>query len=205
MFELANGGTLFLDEINTMDINLQSKILKAIEERMITRVGGLDPIPVDVKIIAASNEDPWEMVKTGVIREDLYYRLKVVQIDLPPLKDRPGDIEYLSAYFIRKYNKILGKNILGLNDDVEKFFSEYSWPGNIRELENTIEGCLNFTNGPLIKMEDISWYKPGKADPAVVPEFCGTLKATVKSYEKQLIMEAMETCRGDLQKTADIL
>jgi len=205
LLEAADGGTLFLDEINTMDINLQSKILKAIEERMITRVGGLDPIPVDVKIIAASNEDPWEMVKTGVIREDLYYRLKVVQIDLPPLKDRPGDIEYLSAYFIRKYNKILGKNILGLNDDVEKFFSEYSWPGNIRELENTIEGCLNFTNGPLIKMEDISWYKPGKADPAVVPEFCGTLKATVKSYEKQLIMEAMETCRGDLQKTADML
>ena len=106
LMEACSGGTLFLDEVNSMDINLQAKLLKAVEEQMVTRVGGIEPVPVDVRIIAASNEDPWEMVKAGQLREDLYYRMKVVQIDLPPLKDRKGDIEYLTEYFIRKYNKM---------------------------------------------------------------------------------------------------
>lgn len=204
LLEAANGGTLFLDEINTMDLNLQAKILKAIEEKTITRVGGLDPISVDVRVIAASNENPWEMVQKGIIREDLYYRLKVVQIDLPLLSERSGDVEYLADYFIRKYNKLLGKNVLGLNDEVSLFFKEYPWPGNIRELENTIEGCLNFTDGPLIKMEDISWYKPKSKNAQEAPRLCGTLKETVKAYEKQLIGEAM-AAHGDIQKIADEL
>ncbi len=201
LLEAVNGGTLFLDEINTMDINLQSKILKAIEEQKITRVGGVDPIPIDVRIIAASNQDPWEMVKKGIIREDLYYRLKVVQIDLPTLQERKGDIEYLTNFFIKKYNKILGKNILGISSEVEKFFNEYPWHGNIRELQNTIEGCLNFANGPLIKLEDISWYNPSSSKSKIEPELKGTLKETVKDYEKYLIKEALRTT-DDLQKVS---
>ena len=202
--EVCNGGTLFLDEINSMDISLQAKLLKAIEEQMITRVGGIDPIPVDVRIIAASNEDPWEMVKSGRLREDLYYRLKVVQIDLPSLRERKGDIEFLTGYFIKKYNKVFGKNIQGLSNEVRLFFEEYPWPGNIRELQNTIEGCFNFASGPLLKMEDISWYKESCAVTVPEPELTGTLKETVKQYEKHLIEREMEACR-DLQQVADRL
>ena len=204
LMEVCNGGTLFLDEINSMDINLQAKLLKAIEEQMITRVGGIDPIPVDVKIIAASNEDPWEMIKCGRLREDLYYRLKVVQIDLPPLRERKGDIEFLTGYFIKKYNKIFEKNIQGLSNEVRLFFEEYSWPGNIRELQNTIEGCFNFASGPLLKMEDISWYKESCIMTGPEPELTGTLKETVKQYEKHLIEREIEACR-DLQQVADRL
>ncbi len=204
LMEVCNGGTLFLDEINSMDINLQAKLLKAIEEQMITRVGGIDPIPVDVKIIAASNEDPWEMIKCGRLREDLYYRLKVVQIDLPPLRERKGDIEFLTGYFIKKYNKIFEKNIQGLSNEVRLFFEEYPWPGNIRELQNTIEGCFNFASGPLLKMEDISWYKESCIMTGPEPELTGTLKETVKQYEKHLIEREIEACR-DLQQVADRL
>lgn len=204
LMEVCNGGTLFLDEINSMDISLQAKLLKAIEEQMITRVGGIDPIPVDVRIIAASNEDPWEMVKSGRLREDLYYRLKVVQIDLPSLRERKGDIEFLTRYFIKKYNKVFGKNIQGLSNEVRLFFEEYPWPGNIRELQNTIEGCFNFASGPLLKMEDISWYKESCAVAVPEPELTGTLKETVKQYEKHLIEREMEACR-DLQQVADRL
>lgn len=204
LMEVCNGGTLFLDEINSMDISLQAKLLKAIEEQMITRVGGIDPIPVDVRIIAASNEDPWEMVKSGRLREDLYYRLKVVQIDLPSLRERKGDIEFLTGYFIKKYNKVFGKNIQGLSNEVRLFFEEYPWPGNIRELQNTIEGCFNFASGPLLKMEDISWYKESCAVTVPEPELTGTLKETVKQYEKHLIEREMEACR-DLQQVADRL
>lgn len=204
LMEVCNGGTLFLDEINSMDINLQAKLLKAIEEQMITRVGGIDPIPVDVKIIAASNEDPWEMIKCGRLREDLYYRLKVVQIDLPPLSERKGDIEFLTGYFIKKYNKIFEKNIQGLSNEVRLFFEEYPWPGNIRELQNTIEGCFNFASGPLLKMEDISWYKESCIMTGPEPELTGTLKETVKQYEKHLIEREIEACR-DLQQVADRL
>ena len=204
LMEVCNGGTLFLDEINSMDISLQAKLLKAIEEQMITRVGGIDPIPVDVRIIAASNEDPWEMVKSGRLREDLYYRLKVVQIDLPSLRERKGDIEFLTGYFIKKYNKVFGKNIQGLSNEVRLFFEEYPWPGNIRELQNTIEGCFNFASGPLLKMEDISWYKESCAVTVPEPELTGTLKETVKQYEKHLIEREMEACR-DLQQVAERL
>ena len=204
LMEACSGGTLFLDEVNSMDINLQAKLLKAVEEQMVTRVGGIEPVPVDVRIIAASNEDPWEMVKAGQLREDLYYRMKVVQIDLPPLKDRKGDIEYLTGYFIRKYNKIFEKNIQGLSNEVKLFFEEYPWPGNIRELQNTIEGCFNFAAGPLIKMEDISWYRESCTIARPEPELTGTLKETVKQYEKHLIEREMEACR-DLQQVADRL
>lgn len=192
LMEAANGGTLFLDEINTMDIGLQSKILKAIEEKKFTRVGGIEPVDVDVRIIAASNEDPWELVRKGILREDLYYRLKVVQIDLPPLKERTGDIEFLTDYFIKKYNKSLGRNVVGLSGEVERFFKEYSWPGNIRELSNTIEGCLNFTDGPLIRMKDIVWYEDTEDEEKTMPELRGTLKETVKLYEKHLISKALD-------------
>lgn len=203
LLEAADGGTLFLDEIDTLDFNLQAKLLKAIENGKIMRVGGTEEINVNVRIVTATNKDLFEMVQEGEFRGDLYYRLKVVQIDLPELSQRGADVETLTAYFIKQYNKIFGKNILGLNRETEVFFKNYPWNGNVRELKNTIEGCFNFASGPLIKMEDISWYEP---QPKETPEpiLCGTLKETVKAYEKSLITETLYDC-GNISRAAEKL
>lgn len=203
LLEAADGGTLFLDEINTLDFNLQAKLLKAIENGTIMRVGGSEEIQVNVRIIAATNKDLFEMVQAGAFRDDLYYRLKVVQIDLPDLLERSGDIQALTAYFIKQYNKIFGKNILGLSKEAEAFFQNYPWHGNVRELKNTIEGCFNFASGPVIKLEDISWYEPPHKE-APTPILKGTLKETVKAYEKDLITETLHEC-GNISKAAEKL
>ena len=203
LLEAADGGTLFLDEINTLDFNLQAKLLKAIENGTIMRVGGSEEIQVNVRIIAATNKDLFEMVQAGAFRDDLYYRLKVVQIDLPELSERSGDIQALTAYFIKQYNKIFGKNILGLSKEAEAFFQNYPWHGNVRELKNTIEGCFNFASGPVIKLEDISWYEPPHKE-VPTPILKGTLKETVKAYEKDLITETLHEC-GNISKAAEKL
>lgn len=203
LLEVADGGTLFLDEINTLDYNLQAKLLKAIENGKIMRVGGTEEIKVNVRIIAATNKDLFMMVQDGTFRDDLYYRLKVVQIDLPELSERSGDIQALTAYFIKQYNKIFGKNILGLSKEAEAFFQNYPWHGNVRELKNTIEGCFNFASGPVIKLEDISWYEPPHKE-APTPILKGTLKETVKAYEKNLITETLHEC-GNISKAAEKL
>lgn len=194
LLERADGGTLFLDEINNMDFSIQAKILKAIEEQRITRVGDYESKPINVRVIAATNQDPWQMVKDIRLREDLYYRLRVVQIDLPPLLERKGDIDLLTKYFIKKYNQQMHKNVLGLNGEAEKFFHTYHWPGNVRELENTIAGAFNFVEGHLIKLEDISWYEgSGDMEADLYDRFMtgGSLKDMVKNYEKYLIEEAI--------------
>ena len=140
LFEIANGGTLFLDEINSMEIGVQSKILKAIEEKQITRIGGYEPIETDIKIVTAVNENPLKSVREGKLREDLFYRLSVVQLNVPPLREREADVLFMTEYFINQYNRQMKKNILGIDGEVEKAFLKYSWPGNVRELKNIIEG-----------------------------------------------------------------
>ncbi|QQY80549.1 arginine utilization regulatory protein [Keratinibaculum paraultunense] len=155
IFEQADGGTLLLDEINSMSLGLQAKLLRVLQEEYIRRIGGVKDIPIDVKIIATTNEDPLESVKKGTLRRDLYYRLNVVYIKIPPLRERQEDIPILCDYFIRKYNPILNKNIIGIEDEVLEYFFKYSWPGNVRELENAIEGAMNYVdyNGTLLKKE----------------------------------------------------
>ncbi|MBS6176322.1 MAG: sigma 54-interacting transcriptional regulator [Clostridiales bacterium] len=208
LLESADGGTLFLDEINNMDLSIQAKILKAIEEQRITRVGDYESKLIDVRIIAATNQDPWQLVKDMRLREDLYYRLRVVQIDLPLLSERKGDIDLLTKYFIKKYNKRMGKNVMGLNGETERFFHTYPWPGNVRELENTVAGAFNFVEGHFIKLQDISWYDGGKE--MEDDDFCdrfltgGTLKDMVRNYEKHLIEEAMRQS-ADLPQVAQKL
>ena len=135
-----------------MPLKLQYKILKAIEEQKITRVGDYEPHSINVRIIAATNEEPIELVKSMKLREDLYYRLRVVQINLPTLNERKGDISLLTEYFIKKYNKIMHKNILGLDEDTTQMFSARDWNGNIRELDNTIECAFNFSDEPDIHL-----------------------------------------------------
>lgn len=146
IFEQADGGTLLLDEINSMSLGLQAKLLRVLQEGYVRRIGGVKDIPIDVKIIATTNEKPLESVKKGTLRKDLYYRLNVVYIHIPPLRERRGDIPILCDYFIQKYNLLLGKNIIGIDEEVYKFFWKYSWPGNVRELENSIEAAMNYVS-----------------------------------------------------------
>ena len=146
IFEQANGGTLLLDEINSMGIPLQAKLLRVLQEGNLRRVGGTKDISIDVRIIATTNEDPHLCIAKGTLRSDLFYRLSVINIVIPPLRERPEDIELLSNFFINKYNIQINKNIESLSHIVLKEFKKYSWPGNIRELENFIEGAMNMVS-----------------------------------------------------------
>jgi arginine utilization regulatory protein len=201
LFEIANGGTLFLDEINSMGISVQSKILKAIEEKQVVRLGGYEPIKTDVKIISAVNEPPLQCVDAGKLREDLFYRLSVVQLNIPPLRERINDLFFLISHFIDTYNMNMNKNILGVESDVEELFSNYSWPGNVREVKNVIEGAFNIASNRFIQLKDIPVYL---INATTVSDNCYTARPSFKSldngitldmamaqYEKALIEEAV--------------
>lgn len=149
-FELADGGTIFLDEIAEVPLDLQAVLLRVIEDKCIVRIGGSRIRPVDVRIIAATNRDLMEEVRKGRFRKDLYYRLNVFTIQLLPLSERPDDIPLLTDYFIKKYAEILGKEVAGVNNDVIKIFQRYSWPGNIRELQNIVERMLNYASSQIL-------------------------------------------------------
>jgi transcriptional regulator with PAS, ATPase and Fis domain len=146
LFELADGGTVFLDEIGDMNPFLQSKILRVLENQTFMRVGGEREIKVDVRIIAATNKDLEFLVKEGFFRKDLYYRLKVIVVEMPPLRDRVEDILMLSNLFIEESNKEYNKNIKGVSDEGKKMMIQYSWPGNVRELKNVIERAMILTD-----------------------------------------------------------
>lgn len=197
LFEVANGGTLFLDEINSMDINMQSKILKAIEEKEVTRIGGLEAIKTDIRIISALNEPPRLCVEQKKLREDLYYRLNVVQIDIPPLRERTEDIIYLANYFISSFNKKMNKSIIGLSDEAEELFLNYSWPGNVRELRNVIEGVFNIIGSRYIQLRDLPPYllnqyevQPINTD---IDDREISLTEKIESYEKRLLLNALKS------------
>lgn len=143
LFEISKGGTLFLDEINSMEITLQAKILRAIEDNEVTRIGSNTPIKTDVRIISALNENPMDCIKNKKLRRDLFYRLSTVEIDIDPLRKRKEDISYMTDYYINYFNKRMNRAIIGIDEDVEKIFSRYEWPGNVRELRNVLEGAFN--------------------------------------------------------------
>lgn len=147
LFEQANLGSLFLDEINSMPINLQTKLLRVLQEKKVRRLGGTHDVEIDVKIISSVNSDPHQAIKEGRLRMDLFYRLGVVFIRIPPLRERKDDIALLANHFVYKNNLALGKNIKGVSSEVLNFFSHYEWPGNIRELEHIIEGTMNVMAG----------------------------------------------------------
>jgi transcriptional regulator with PAS, ATPase and Fis domain len=155
-FEIADKGTIFLDEISTMPLYLQSKLLRVIQERQIDKVGGTEPKAVDVRIIAATNENLVDLIAKGKFRKDLFYRLNVIPIRIPPLRERKEDIISLSYYFLNKYNKILNKHIPFIKDSFKIMLTNYEWPGNIRELENTIEYLINIAP-PTEKYIDADW------------------------------------------------
>lgn len=154
LMELADDGILFLDEISSMPLEMQAKVLRAIEEKEFRRVGG-SLVKVDVQIIAASNRDLKEMIKEHAFREDLYYRLRVVELDLPPLRERKNDIPEFVGYFIKNANPRLGLNVIDVTASAMECLVEYSWPGNIRELKNTIERAMLFCDGEKIDVSDL--------------------------------------------------
>lgn len=206
LFEQADGGTLFLDEINSLDYYLQVKLLKAIEEKVVRRVGGSKNISVDIRVISATNEDPDTLVAEKRLREDLYYRLGVVQIDLPTLSERYEDIEVLLESFIHFYNQNMNIFIESVNQEVIECFKRYNWPGNIRELKNAVETAYNNTVNNQITMNDIpkriKEYSEVDISDRIAPHFNQSLKEAVELYEQEIILKELSRANGKLTETA---
>lgn len=158
LFEQADGGTLLLDEINSIPPQLQAKLLRVLQEKVVRRIGGALDIPIDVRIISTTNENPKDIIKSGKMRLDLYYRLNVIFLEIPPLRERREDILLLSEKFMEVYNKKLGKNIQGISKNVKKIFEMYLWPGNIRELDNIIYSSMVMSEGESLTTDCLNMY-----------------------------------------------
>ncbi len=202
-FEVAHGGTIFLDEISNISLNIQAKLLRVIQEKEITRVGSSKPIKIDVRIIAATHENLTEAVKEGKFREDLFYRLSVVPIHLPPLRDRKEDIPLLVDHFLRKYNKRSKKNIEGIDPKAGKLLMEHSWPGNIRELENTIERAVVLVRNDQIGLEDLIYHGIGST--STIFETVGGRYKALDQIEEEYIKVVFYSLHGNKSQTAKIL
>jgi DNA-binding NtrC family response regulator len=203
-FELADGGTIFLDEIGDITPLMQVKLLRVMQEREFERLGGTKTIKVDVRIIAATNKDLKEMVKRESFREDLYYRLNVVPLELPPLRERKEDILSLVEYFLAKSSSISGKSKKEISQDAIEKLMDYNWPGNIRELENIIERCVVITHGEVIDLEDIPEYiinyKQNKEE-----ELQHKLNSAVDTAEREIIIKILKECGGNRTKASEVL
>lgn len=190
-FELANRGTIFLDEIGELDKNLQVKLLRVLQQKEFDRVGGEETIHVDVRIIAATNRDLEAMVREGTFRDDLYYRLNVIPIILPPLRDRPDDIPLLIEHFIEKISKENKKAVCGITPDAMQMFMHYRWPGNVRELENVIERVITLMDTDLITAAMLPSYIKGDIAGREVQSLADDTVLPWEEYEKQIIANAL--------------
>ncbi len=208
-FEQANGGTLFLDEIGELSLSSQVKLLRALENQEITRIGGAQPIPIDVRIIAATNRNLEESVRQSAFRQDLYYRLNVFCIFIPPLRERGDDLSALVDFILQKYNKKLGLEIGNISKNAMDLLRIYSWPGNVRELENTIQGAMIICRSGLIEPQDLPLRIQGYAEGEESARSEGTLeyrvKAIAEQVEKKLILETLAACSYNRTETAKSL
>jgi two-component system response regulator AtoC len=216
-FELADGGTLFLDEIGEIPIEMQVKLLRAIQESEFERVGGVKTTRVEVRLIAATSRDLTREIAAGRFREDLYYRLNVVPLQLPPLRERRDDIPLLVEHFRQKYNARLKKNVERIEDDALLALSAYSWPGNIRELENVLERTILFAEGSVIRASDLPASLQGQATaeegaaaagpglPAAPGPLKEIVKGQVQAIERDLIVRGLEVTGGNVTRTAKLL
>ncbi len=208
-FELATGGTLLLDEVGELPRDLQVKLLRALQERTIDRIGGVRPIPVDVRVIAATNVDLAAAVAAGRFREDLYYRLNVIQIRMPPLRERRDDVPLLVEHFLARFNQRLGKRVVGVDPSALAALMAWSWPGNIRELENVVERGVLLADGELLGMEALDGLVAAGA-PEDEPDSDGSdglgLKAYVRVHtaklERALIQRSLEQEGGNVTRAA---
>lgn len=205
-FEMANKGTIFLDEIGDIPLHMQVKLLRVLQERKVMRIGGLSPIKIDVRVITATNKNLWKMVKSGEFREDLYYRLNVIPIEIPPLRARPEDILELAYNFLSRYSNIYEKEIPSITKKAQKLMLEHSWPGNVRELENLIEYGVIFEKGNRLSEKTLLKKMPRKINGQVGSDV--SLKKMVSQYEKNLILNYLKHYGHDLkakEKVADKL
>ncbi|OPY66353.1 MAG: Transcriptional regulatory protein ZraR [Syntrophorhabdaceae bacterium PtaU1.Bin034] len=199
-FEIANKGTIFLDEIGDVPLSLQPKLLRVLQEKEIERLGGLHPIKVDVRIIAATNKNLEEEVKQGRFREDLFYRLNIVQIEIPPLRERKEDIPLLLDFFLKKFTERHKRNIKGFTREARDVLIKHDFPGNVRELENIVERAVVLTRGEYITREDLSMFNA-----ADQPAGDGSMKQVVGSMEKRMITEALVSSNWVQTKAAESL
>jgi two-component system response regulator FlrC len=209
-FEEANGGTLLLDEISEMDIRLQAKLLRAIQERVIDRLGGREPVKIDVRILATSNRDMEAEVKKGTFREDLFYRLNVMTLTLPPLRERPQDIEALANHFASKYAESNGIQFRPLSKDALARLKQNSWRGNVRELENTIHRAVLLASGAEIGPEAVILTgspieMPNSAAASAEAARSNMVGRTVEAVERDLILDTLSHCFGNRTHAANIL
>lgn len=195
-FERANGGTVFLDEIGDLPLHVQVKLLRVLQERVIFRVGGLSPIKIDVRIIAATNKDLQAMVQKGEFREDLFYRLNIVPIRIPPLRERPEDILELAEAFFRRYSKIHKRDLKGISEEAKHFLMNYHYPGNVRELENIIEYGVIFEKDKVLKKETLL-KKIGAKTGSDTVVAGGGLKEMVSQYERKIFEDLMSRYGSD--------
>ena len=210
LFETADTGTLFLDEVGELPAPLQVKLLRAIQEKAIRRVGGTSDRKIDVRILAATNRRLEDEVAAGRFREDLYYRLNVIQIAVPPLRERPEDVPLLVQHFIEKYGRELGKEIGGASEEAMHRLLDHSYPGNVRELENVIERAVALSRGATIEVEALppSLLRPptdGAARGSVLPAEGANLENLVNEYERGLLLEALERAGGVKKRAAKLL
>jgi len=203
-FKAADGGTLFLDEVSELPLNLQVKFLRVLQEREFTPVGTTSPISVSIRFIASTNRDLKQEIKNGKFREDLFYRLNVIEINLPSLKEREDDIPVLADHFLNKYRKEMNKNIKGIDNDAVRALIGYEWKGEVRELENIIERAVIFAKEDFITLKDLpNVFRPN--DIVINHLTSGALDASVKSFERDYIVRALENNDFDKEKTADVL
>jgi len=210
-FEIADGGTLFLDEIGELPLSLQAKLLRVLQEKRFTRVGGVENIEVNVRLIAATNADLEVLLKEGRFREDLYYRLNVIPIIVPPLRERPEDIGPLTDFFIEKYARKNNRQIKGISAEARELFLHYHWPGNVRELENAIENAVVMSEGDLIQVDDLPVYLKDTR-----PAFQGfpfpwedydkmSYKEKLAYLEREIIRQALMETKGNKTHAAEKL
>ncbi len=200
-FEMASGGTIFLDEVAEMSPDIQVKLLRALETRMVRRLGGKREIPVDIRIVAATNKDLQKAIADGELREDLFYRLAVVEIDLPPLRERGGDVQLLAHEFLQRFAKANGKRLEGFDDAALEWVNSYPWPGNVRELRNAVEKAVIMARGPRVTVDDLASrrHRASGEYAAVVSVPVG---ASLADARRMLVLKTFANANGDLLKTA---
>ena len=205
-FEMADGGTLFLDEVNSLPYHIQPKLLRALQEKEVTRIGG-KPRPVNIRVIAATNQDLWKLVEEGKFREDLYYRLNVVEIDIPPLAQRREDIPILAQHQLHKLNRQMVKRVERISDEVMALFEAYDWPGNVRELNNILERAMNRCRGDTLEVENLGDFVTKVLNKQVEVDWEdeNPLEKVRMQAEKEAIQRALEVTKGNRSQAARLL
>lgn len=221
LFELADGGTLYLDEINSMDLNLQAKLLRVLQDGRVRRVGDVKERSVDVRVVASTNEEPLEAVQQRHLRQDLYYRINVVYLELPALRERRPDIALLTEHFLRKHRGRLGARVRSVNPAVSSFFQAYNWPGNVRELEHAVEAALHVASGEALGVEDLPAHLQraaaslgvvGAPQVSVQPPVAATavvnpkeLRSSLVAAEREALLGALQQCGWNLSHASRLL